>query len=292
MLNANLKFFYSTIKNGNMNTAARFYPEGMTKEEIRKDFDERRIKLGKEFGYSGLKVLTPIQKVRPNLENKTEEETKVLMEKYNSKYQDGHYEKITKEMIEGYEDLYDLDIYSDILMMDSSIKNVALAYPVADCPVVFAEDTKKHVVAMAHCGGEYIDRDLPGQLIDSLYEELDSNPRDISVYVGPHAVEKSFTYDSFPKFIQNKSRWEGCLREENGLIHINMEKAILMQLAQRSVSLEKTTISTIDTITNSRFYSNNRARLDKEKAGRFYTGCFYAEEYPTNIKSRILTRFK
>lgn len=277
MVKANLNYFYSTIAHGNMNTAARFYKEGMSKEEIRKDFDERRIKLGKEFGYSGLKVLTPIQKARPVLTGKTEEEIKVLMDKYNSKYQDGHYVKVTKEMIEGYEDLYNLDIYADILMMDSSITDVALTYPVADCPVIFARDMKNDVVAMAHCGGEYIDRDLPGQLIDSLYEEYDSNPHDISVYVGPHASEKSFTYDSFPKFIENEKRWEGCLTEVNGLIHINMEKAILMQLAQRSVSLENTHVSCLDTITDPRFYSNNRARFEQEKAGRFYTGCFYSE---------------
>ena len=181
-------------------------------------------------------------------------------------------------MIEGYEDLYDLDIYSDILMMDSTIKNVALAYPVADCPVVFAEDTKNHVVAMAHCGGEYIDRELPGQVIDSLYEELDSDPCDICVYVGPHAQEQSYIYDGFPKYIQNPQNWGSCLSEIKGMIHINMKKAILKQLEKRKIDLSKIYISSLDTITNPMFYSNNRARLDKEKAGMFYTGCFYNED--------------
>lgn len=284
MLKTNLNYFYSTIENGNMNTNKNFYPEGMTKDEIKQDFNERRIKLGREYGFDGLKVLTQIQKSRPVLSEKTDEEIKQLMEKYNSKYQDGHYVRITKEMIEDYEDLYDLDIYSDILMMDSSITDVALAYPVADCPVVFARDNKKDVVAMAHCGGEYIDRDLAGQLIDSLYEEVDSNPIDISVYVGPHAQVESYTYDCFPKFIQNESRWEGCLTEVNGVIHINMSKAILKQLSQRSIPLESIYVSKFDTITDSRFYSNNRSRFDKEKLGRFYTGCFYKNE---KVKEKI-----
>lgn len=287
MLNKNLTYFFSTIEHGNMNTNKNFYPEGMTKEEIRRDFDKRRIKLGKELGYSGLNTIVTSQKMYPNLIGKTDEEIKVLMDKYNSKYQDGHYVKITKEMIEPYEDLYDLDIQADILMMDNSIEDVALVYPVADCPVVFARDNKKDVVAMAHCGGEYIDRDLPGQLIDSLYEEYDSNPLDISVYVGPHAQEKSFTYDTFPKFIRNINRWENCLTEINGLIHINMSKAILKQLAQRSISLDSTYVSQIDTITNPNLYSNNRARFDKEKVGRFYTGCFYNSK-----NEKILTRHK
>lgn len=285
MLKTNLQCFYSTIANGNMNTNKNFYPEGMTKEEIRKDFDERRIKLGTELGFDGLKVLTPIQKSRPNLNNKTEQEIKVLMDKYNAKYPDGHYVRITEEMVEPYADLYDLDIYSDILMMDSSITNVALAYPVADCPVVFARDNKNDAVAMAHCGGEYIDRDLPGQLIDSLFEEFDSDPLDISVYIGPHAQEASYTYDCFPPFIKNESRWEDCLTEVNGLIHINMEKAILKQLMSRRINLSTIYSSKLDTITNPDFYSNNRARFDKEKAGRFYTGCFYNE-----VKVKSLTK--
>lgn len=275
MLKTNLNYFYSTIENGNMNTNPNFYPEGMTREEIKKDFKERRIKLGKQHGFDGLKILIPSQKQRPNLTGKTEEEIKQILDKYNSKYPDGHYVRINKDMIQEYEDLYYLDIYADILMMDSSITNVALAYPAADCPVVFARDNKKDVVAMAHCGGEYIDRDLPGQLIDSLYEEFSSHPDDISVYVGPHAQVESFTYDCFPKFIQNESLWEGCLTEVNGFIHINMSKAILMQLAQRSVRLENTYVSNLDTITNPNLYSNNRSKFDKEKAGRFYTGCFY-----------------
>lgn len=285
MLKTNLQYFYSTISDGNMNTNKNFYPEEMTREEIKRDFTERRIKFGREHGFDGLKIITPIQKSRPIYVGKTLEEQQRLLENYSSKYQDGHYVRITEEMIKPYEDLYDLDIYSDILMIDDSVHNVALAYPVADCPVIIAEDVKNHVAAMAHCGGEYIDRDLPGQLIDSLYEELDSDPYDISVYIGPHAQEKSFTYDCFPRFIQNENLWKGCLREEDGLIHINMDRAILMQLHQRGVSLENITSSHIDTITDRRFYSNNRARFDKEKAGRFYTGCFYVEK-------KVLTKVK
>ncbi len=284
MLNINANYFFSTIANGNMNTNKNFYPEGMTKEEIRKDFNERRIKLGKEKGYPGLKVLTPIQKSRPNLIGKTEEEQKQLMEKYHSKYQDGHYVRITKEMIEPYEDLYDLDIYADILMIDSKVPNVALAYPVADCPVVFLEDTKNEVIAMAHCGGEYIDRELPGQIVDSLLEECNSKPYDIAVYIGPHAQKEHYTYDCFPKFIKNEKNWEGCLTEENGLIHINMDKAIINQLVKRKISLETIYSSKLDTITDPRFYSNNRSYVDQKKAGRFYTGCYYGKDSLQKVK--------
>lgn len=281
MLNVNLEYFYSTIKNGNMNTNPNYYKDGMTKEEIRKDFNNRRIELGREFNYPGLRVLTPIQKSRPDLEGKTKEEKKILIDKYDSKYPDGHYVRITNDMIEGYEDLYDLDIYADILMMDSSVTDTALAYPTADCPVIIARDNHKNVAALAHCGGEYIDRELPGQIIDALREEFNSNPSDISIYIGPHAKKENFTYDRIPKFIQNPKYWEGCLIEENGLIHINMDKAILMQLASRGIRLNNIRINEYDTITNPNFYSNNAARFDSSRIGRFYTGCFFKEDKKT-----------
>lgn len=118
-------------------------------------------------------------------------------------------------------------------------------------------------------------------------EALDSNPCDISIYIGPYAQESSYTYDCFPPFIQNESRWEDCLREENGFIHINMDKAIMKQLVQRGISLSTVYSSPIDTITNPSFYSNNRARFDKEKAGRFYTRCFYKKD---KVKTKTLSK--
>lgn len=277
MLKTNLEYFFTTTEHGNMNTNPSFY-EGMTEDEIKKDFTERRIKLGQELGINGLKILTQVQKTRPTTNGKTKEEIKVMKDKYKSMYKDGHYVRVTKELIEPYKDLYDLNIYTDILIMDSSIKNIALAYPVADCPVVFARDNRNDAIAMAHCGGEYIDRNLPAQIIDSLREEFDCKPLDISVYVGPHAHEEHFTYDCFPRFIKNANRWDDCLTEVNGLLHINMGKAILMQLAKKGVDLDSIYVSKLDTITNPLFYSNNRARFDKQKLGRFYTGCFYQEE--------------
>ena len=130
---------------------------------------------------------------------------------------------------------------------------------------------------MAHCGAEYIDRDLPGQIVDSLYKEFDCHPHDIVVYIGPHAQEFSYTYDSYPKSIKNENRWIGCLREEDELIHINLNRAILMQLTNRGINLDYVHSSNIDTITNHNYYSNNRAGFDRKKEGRFYTGCFFQE---------------
>ncbi|MDD6224008.1 MAG: laccase domain-containing protein [bacterium] len=277
MLHTNIKYFHSMIVDGNMNLDKKFYPEGMNKEEIKADFTMRRIKLGRELGFDGLKILTPIQKKRPDLSDSTEEEKQRLLAKYDTKYMDGHAVRITRDMIDSYEDLYDIDIDSDILMIDSTLPEIALAYPVADSPVVFAEDTINQVVAMAHCGGEYIDRGLAGDLIEQLRGTSDCHPDDISVYIGPHAQAHSYTYDCFPKFVKNGQYWTECLTEQDGFIHINMAKAIIRQLEAKHIPITNIHNSDIDTITNPNFYSNNRARFDQNKDGRFYTGCFYQQ---------------
>lgn len=199
-----------------MNTAVRFYKEGMSRGEIRDDFNRRRIEFGKRNGFDGLKILTPIQKSFPNLQEKTEEEKQILLEKYNSKYADGHFVRITQEMIDRYTDLYDLDIYSDILMIVKELPGIALAYPVADCPVLFVEDTKNQVAAMAHCGGEYIDRELPAQVVEAVRKETDAKREDLNVFVGPHAQKESFIYDKTPVWVRHFNIWSNAIVERRG----------------------------------------------------------------------------
>lgn len=284
MVDVNLNYFYSTILDGNMNTAPRFYKGGMTKEEIKQDFTKRRIRFGEEHGFNGLKILTPIQKSKPDLEGKTEKEKQDLLYKYNAKYPDGYYVRITQEMIEGYEDLYDLDIYSDILMIGEDLPKIALAYPVADCPVVFVEDTKNRVVAMAHCGGEYIDRGLPSQMIDAIREETDAKTEDISVVVGPYAHKENFTYDRIPKWANDLNIWGGALENKSGYFHVDMEMAIKNQLLKQGIEDFNIVFSNLDTITDPSFYSNNQAKFHIEKSGRFYSGCFYEK---ANVLKKI-----
>lgn len=311
---SNLKIFYSTIEDGNMNTNSSFYPEGMTKDEITKNFYVRRLILGRTLGFDGSKILIPSQKQFPNITGKTEEKQRELLEKYYFSYPNGKSIQINKELIEkelksleekeksvlkkyytvhyddhdevptddkinellekGYQDYYEIDLPADILMIDHTMPGVSLAYPVADCPVVFAEDIKNGVTAMAHCGGEYIDRELPGQIIDALTTKVSSKPEDIKVTVGPHVQAESYTYDCMPRWIKNEEKWKNSLNEDtDGLLHINMKRAIINQLIEREVRLENIFVSNIDTKTDPRFYSNSNSK----KPGRFYTGCFYSK---------------
>lgn len=57
-----------------------------------------------------------------------------------------------------------------------------------------------------------------------------------------------------------------------------MTTAIQNQLLRQGIDASNIKISNIDTALDPRFYSNNRAGVDKTKSGRFYMGCFYKQE--------------
>lgn len=274
----NLQIFSSTIYDGNMNTNPAFFEPGLSKQQIQRRFYQQRMQLGKRYGFHGMNILVPTQKSFPNLDGLNREEQEEAMRKYESQYEDGHYIRITKDKIENVYDLYNCNISADILMIGSELPRIVLAYPVADCPVVFVEDTKKQVVSMAHCGGEYIDRGLPGQIVDSLMEEVDSRPNDLRVVIGPHIHKENYIYDQFPKYIRHESVWDGCLTEIHGAIHIDMTEAIINQMKNRGVSLEQIESSPIDPYLDSRYYSHRASCVLGREEGRFYTGCFYSND--------------
>ena len=262
-----LRYFFSTREDGVMNTNSAYYKEGMTKEEIRKEYTNNKIKFGIKEGFDGRRVLTQIQKNSNN----------------NIAYPDGKSIKVTNELVEGYEDLYDLDLYADILTMDSNVKNVVLAYPVADCPVVFVHDNYKNAVGMAHCGVEFINRDLPGQIVDAMRENYDSKIIDLSVYIGPFIHSESYKYDMYPTWATNEYNWRNCIWKERNLYRIDIETAILRQLHDKGIDEYSIYASAFDTATNPKFYSNRASKKDPSKLGRFYEGCYFTDE---SVKSK------
>ena len=144
----------------------------------------------------------------------------------------------------------------------------------ADCPIVIAEDRKKGVTALAHCGAAYIDRNLPSQIIEALQKEYKSNVDDIYVYISSGAKKENFIYDTYPHWATNKEVWKDCIEEENDKYKIDMYKAILKQLTDKQI--KHIEINKIDTITNKDYASHYcRIRGNVEKSGQNFVGFYY-----------------
>lgn len=252
MSNLRIVDFNSTIANGQMNSASSFYPETMTAEARREIMHMNKEKLVKPFGLSYKNIFIPIQK-----NSKTAD-----------KYEDGKSYTLTTEDIKTYEDLYDYDVYTDIVKLTDETRNVAIAFPAADCAVIKAVNTKTNEVVLSHCGGEYIDRYLPMQTIDA----LGGNEKDIKVYISPFAY--TLTYNDPSKLVwANDARvWNGCKTfiENNGnvFLKVNVYKALKKQLLERKILEDNLNISKYDITESDLFYSNSKGYNDQKYAGR------------------------
>lgn len=243
---------------GCMNTNSKFYEEGLTKKEIREQFLQHRKNVAAYEGFQ----FDPKKFFMP------------------SQTKDGSAVELTKEMVESYEDGWDLDIPADILVVTHKTPGVVAGYPVADCPVLIASDLRNGITATAHCGAEMIDRELPRQTIEMMQNKYNSKLDEIYVYIGSHAGS-SWTYDSMPKWATNENLWkdsEAIKQREDGSYQIDLRKALLYQFESYNFEPEKFEsflVNNDDTITNPNYYSNSAARKDPSKAGRQFTGAYY-----------------
>lgn len=251
----NIRIIETGNKYGNMNTQARFYPEGSTQEERNAWFLARRMIAGRELGFDGHKMFMADQV-----------------------HKNGSYFEITEDYVRENPNGWS-EIPEDILIISENVPGVVIGHAVADCPVVMMEDPIKGVSAVAHCSAEMIDKRLPMMLVDALVDAYGSCEDDIITYVSACAGE-NWTYNVFPKWATDAKLWEDSIyADESGIFHIDLRKAIKKQLEERYIDLERTTFNMDDTITNPNYYSNSASSPyggnDPSKAGRHFAGLYY-----------------
>ena len=246
----NIGIVETGIAYGNMNTASRFFPEGMSREDRERLFMERRLKAGEDFGFDGRKFFMADQKDKR-----------------------GTWFEIDRDYVEANPNGWS-DIKEDILVVTDKVPRVVIGHPIADCPVVMAFDREKKVAAIGHCSADLVDIKMPMLVVDALYNSYRSKDEDISAYVSMCAG-LSWTYDKYPKWAKNEKIWEDAITlESDWKYHIDLNKVVLKQLQDRNIS--DIEMSTIDTIADPRYYSNSAERNgDSSKAGRNFAGTFY-----------------
>ena len=247
----NLRILNTGNKYGTMTTKPCFYEKGLSFDDRKAIFLERRKMAAADNNYA----FDPYKFYMP------------------SQNKEGKAVELTKDMIDAYEDGWDLDIPGDILVVTDKTPGVVAGFPVADCPVIIASDLKNGVTATAHCSADMIDNYLPKMTIEALQSDYNSKLDDIYVYIGAHAGN-SWTYDTWPRWAK-EDFWEktGAITEKDGIYRINLRVAMLSQLNPEL--FETFIINSDDTITNPNYYSNSAARTDKAKDGRHFEGAYY-----------------
>lgn len=251
----NLRILNTGNKYGTMTTKACFYEDGMSFDDRKAMFLERRKKAAQDYNYA----FNPYKFYIP------------------SQNGEGKAVELTREMVESFKDGWDLDIKADILITTDKIPGVVVGFPVADCPVVIASDLKNGVTATAHCSAKMINNYLPIRTVEALQSMYDSKKEDIYIYIGAHAG-KDWSYDIYPDFA-TEHFWEetGAVKQvKEDDFRINMDNALLYQLHPEDY--ETYIINTDNTRTNPNYYSNsiyNYGKGKEEKNGMHFEGAYY-----------------
>ena len=276
MKNLKIVDFNSCILDGQMNTAPVFYPEGITGSARCEIMHLSKQHLVTKFGLNYNNIFIPIQK-----SNKTP-----------NKNIDGASYTLTKEDVEKYADLYDYDVYTDIVKLTPETRNIAIAYPAADCAVIKAVNIKTNEVVLSHCGGEYIDRYLPMQTIDA----LGGDEKDIKVYVSPFAYNLTYQDSSKLVWANNPRVWKDCKEyvtvNNSETLRVDVYKALRKQLIARKIKEENLYISKYDITESDLFYSNHKSYQDKKYAGRNLFGIAIIDEDKKEEESDLIKVIK
>ena len=245
--------FNSDMSDGVMSGMKTLYKDKSISEIKEELLKSRRI-LGEKIGIDGTKIIVPYQDL--------------------TKHKSGHYEDMTDSieyiMSENKDvDLWNFDVPCDIMLIRSRLEGVALAYPVADCPVIVA--STNNVLALAHCGLREINRYLPSMVIDAV-RSVSKNNEEVKVSVSPCASSKTYIYEKYPYFLGDA--YKNAIKEEKDGYHINMKYAIMVQLIDNKVLDVR--FSKKDTISDNTLYSNYAYRHGhEEKQGRFLSGAYF-----------------
>ena len=262
-----LKIIYSKREDGIMSDDEIFYPN-LTEEERKNKFELNKKNFLQKYNLNNVNILIPIQKTIYEEQDET----------FN--YQDGTYEILTKENVTKYlkGEKY---FYDDFLIMDSDIKNILVVDKVADCPmlILLAKiNEEKWMLAIAHCGAEYINRLLPKQMVDGLIKESNINPKNIEAYISPCISKESYVYDKYPPFATNKDAWKNAIEKRGYLYYIDLRTAIINQLLEKGLKRENITVSNKDTRTDDDFYSHVAYKKGNiSKNGRFIAGAVFLD---------------
>ena len=262
-MKSKIKIFESNRSDGIISRNKKFYSPEQNKEEIDKIFLETRIKLGKKYGFNGKKIFQATQKTENN----------------NIEYPNGKYHIINDKDLTK-EDFWYEELICDILIITKDYPNIVVGNQMADCPILIAEDRKKGVTALSHCGAAYIDRNLPIQTIEALQKSFNSNINDIYVYIGSCIRKENYIYYSYPRWAKNVKVWENAIIKEKNLYYIDMIKAITNQLQE--IGINNIEISPVDTYKDPNYYSHfSEVKGETLKIGQNFVGFFY----PNDIQS-------
>ncbi len=257
-MESKITIFEAKIEDGIFSAGKKFYPKKTLKKDRVESFHQDRIRLGKKLGIDGNHIFRAYQKgeYTPDVD-----------------YKDGTYIIIDKKNMRK-KDFYREVLPADILIISEQFKDIAIANPSADCPIMICEDRNKGYTALSHCGGKHINRLLPQDTIKAMIKGCNSNIEDLYVYIGTCIHKESYIYDKYPLWATNKKLWKDNIIKKDNNYYIDLLGAVEKQL--KEIGVIHIEYSKIDSAKDDRYYSHAAySRHKKEKQGQNFIGFYY-----------------
>lgn len=257
-MESKIQIFEAKIEDGIFSWGKKFYPKGTLKKERVECFHKDRLNLGKKLGFDGNHIFRTYQKGEYTPDVDYKDGTYIILDKKNMRKKDFYREVLP----------------ADILIISEKYKEIAIANPSADCPILICEDRNKGYTALSHCGGKHINRNLPRDTIKAMLKGCNSNLEDLYVYIGTCIHKESYIYDKYPLWATNKRVWKDNIEKKGNNYYIDLIGAILNQLQE--IGITHIECSPINSATDPNYYSHAAfSRKEKEKQGQNFIGFYY-----------------
>lgn len=268
-----LPFFVlqTTKKDGNMSNSKLFYPEGIPESQIEQSFQGRAIAVCNKYGIKGM--------------------FKTLQKPWA-----GNVRVVDDELCSHINDERKcVSVEEQALIITDNYPKYVIGHAVADCPVVMLFDSKRGIIATAHCGGLQVNNGMVDLLVNEICKFGGSSQQDLLAYVSMGAGP-NWTYDCYPRWANHSEVWnptsdnQFITSEEDGIFKIDIKSAIRYQLEKAKLDKSNILVSEEDTLGfNSEYYSNHDRQLLGEEPGLNFAGAgFDLEDSQEHSESKIL----
>lgn len=258
----NIVVFNTTKFDGQMNSAKPFYPGLEDKPQKRLEIATgNKQMVADKYNFDRTKIFMALQANQ------------------NHPYEPGHIYQLTEEDIIKYADLYDYDVWADTVKLTKNTPNAVIGFNVSDAPNVIAINRRTGDVTSTFCSGAHINKGVPLTIANAVGGNLDEIMIDVSpfAYTLPFIQGKDMQQ---PNWISNDTVWQDCITEKNGILLIDMKKALLDQLIAAGINPENIYVREDSLWNKDKYYSSQRARItnNPREDGRIMHVAFYLPE--------------
>ncbi|MFA6476636.1 MAG: peptidoglycan editing factor PgeF [Candidatus Paceibacterota bacterium] len=144
----------------------------------------------------------------------------------------------------------------------TNVPGIILTITSADCLPIFFFDKNKEVIGLAHAGWRGVESNIVSKVIEKMRSKFGSNPKDITVNIGPHI--KSCHFEIKDDLVEKFSQYKDFITTSDGVTNLDLSAIVREQLKDCGVNPDSINISSECTYClPDKYYSFRRDKPEK-----------------------------